>query len=128
MALACAALLVATALGLWLVARRPALAPGHDAADQALRQASQIRVLRGAVFGMGATGAGLLWVMGQAALGVTGGPDGYPGTTLRLLGMAALVVAACCAVVAAAAVVWPSPRTPGEPADHPHPSTVPALP
>ena len=113
MAAACVALLGSTALGLWLVSRRPGLVVGHDAADRALRSASMVRVLRGAVFGMGATAAGLLLVMGQAAIAVTGS-DGYPSGTLRLGGFVAMALGLICAAVAVAAVVWPAPRLPGD--------------
>ena len=112
MSAACLALLGATALGLWLVSRRPALAVGHDAADRALRSASTVRVLRGAVFGMGATAAGLLFVMGQAAIGVTGS-NGYPSGPLRLAGFVAVALGLTSAAMAVAAAVWPAPRLPG---------------
>ncbi len=123
-ATACAALLAATALGLHLVGRRPGLAIGHDATDRAVRLASAVRVLRPAVFGMGATAAGLLFVMGQAALGVTSG-DGYPSAGLRSAGFVAISLAVASAAVAVAAVVWPSPRLPAEPrSTAPQPAAV----
>ena len=128
MALACTVLILATVLGLALVGRRPALGPGHESADRTLRHASQVRVLRGAVFGMGATAAGLLWVMGQAAVGVTSGPDGYPGTSLQLFGVLGLALGAACAAVAVAAPVWPAPRTPAEPTAGHHATPVAASP
>lgn len=113
MGLACIALLLVTALGLALVARRPALGVGHEAADRILRHASAVRVLRGAVFGMAATAAGLLFVMGGAVFGITG-PDAYPSQGLHAVGVAGMVLGLLCGVVAVAAAVWPTPRVPAE--------------
>jgi hypothetical protein len=122
MGLACIALLVATAAGLALVARRPALAMGHGTADRALRHASAVRVLRGAVFGMAATAAGLLLVMGTAAVGITG-PGAYPSQGLHAAGVTAIVLAFLCGAIAVVAAAWPGPRVPAEAVTRPAPAT-----
>jgi hypothetical protein len=105
-------LIASTVLALRLVDSRPALGVGHQILDVAIREASAVRVLRGAVFGTTATAAGLLQVMGAAILGVTG--DGAPpAPLLRAVGMLSVSLAVFAMLVALAAVAWPSPRVRG---------------
>lgn len=105
-----AVLLVATALTLHLVARRPAVAGVSTADDVALRRASARRVLAAVQLVVGGTLAGVLLVVGSALWHVASGGydagEGWVSTTdgtVRALGVASVVAAALVAVTASAA-------------------------
>ncbi|ADG74215.1 conserved hypothetical protein [Cellulomonas flavigena DSM 20109] len=95
-----AVLLVATALALHLVARRPAVPDVSTADDGALRRASARRVLAAVQLVLGATLSGVLLVVGNALWNVSSGGydagDGWVSTTdgtLRAFGLAVAVAA-----------------------------------
>jgi hypothetical protein len=117
-----------TTVGLREVDSRPALGPGLAAVDDAAREASRVRVLRGAAFGALASASGLSLTMGAAWVNLLGtarsnAPDGaFDGpawAAVHTLSVGLCFVAAAAGALAIWVFVTPGPRMPSPDGDEP---------
>lgn len=113
------------------VEARPALSPGHDELDRALRRTSLVRVLRPAAAGSLLTAAGLWLTLGGAVNRVTQtlrvndvDAPRPPGDWVQNLGFAAVTAGTLFAILSFVALCW---RGPGLPR-HGHPGLDPVAP
>lgn len=117
------ALALATIWALRRVEARPSLGADMVEVDRAVRRASQIRILRGAVTGGLLTAAGLALSMGTALNGVTqtmrmNRTDTFPQPPFdwtQNAGFALIALGVAFGLATLLAVFWPSPRVQAEP-------------
>ena len=102
------------------VEARPALGPGHEGLDEALRRVSFVRVLRPAAVGALVTAAGLWLTLGSTINRVTQnlrmndapGIPRSPGDWVQILGFGAVGVGLVMGFLTLAALVWSAPPAP----------------
>ncbi|GAA2167572.1 hypothetical protein [Pedococcus bigeumensis] len=117
--IAVAVLALATWLAWARVDARPALGPGHEALDEAVRGASMVRVLRPAAVGSLSTAAGLWLTMGATVNSVTqnlrmndAGSPQPPFDWVQDLGFAATAIGLALLLLTLGALGVGSPRLP----------------
>ena len=118
--------IVLLAAATWFAQRqvdgRPALGPGHEDLDEALRRASLVRVLRPAAACALVTAAGLWITLGSTINRVTQnlrmndapGTPQSPGDLVQNLGFVGIGIGVVLLLLALLALCWSSPRLPRE--------------